>query len=108
MKQVIITGAGGFVGSELTKKMLANNIEVIAVSMHFNASFPQSELITRIETDINDSNQLLELIPEGQYEAFYHFAWAGVNGPEKADPLVQLDNAKMTRSEEHTSELQSR
>ena len=31
-------------------------------------------------------------------EAFYHFAWAGVNGPEKADPLVQLDNAKMTLS----------
>lgn len=96
MKQVIITGAGGFVGSELTKRMIENCIKVVAVSMSFVDSFPQSELVTKIEANINDSDLLLRLIPEGQYEAFYHFAWAGVNGPQKADPLVQLDNVKMT------------
>lgn len=98
MKQVIITGAGGFVGSELTKKLIVKKIGVIAVSTHFGDLFPQSELITRIEADIKDSNHLLDNIPAGMYEAFYHFAWAGVNGPQKADPLVQLDNAKMAMS----------
>jgi nucleoside-diphosphate-sugar epimerase len=96
MKTAIITGAGGFVGSELTKRMIENCIKVVAVSMSFVDSFPQSELVTKIEANINDSDLLLRLIPEGQYEAFYHFAWAGVNGPQKADPLVQLDNVKMT------------
>lgn len=98
MKTVVISGAGGFVGSELTKKMIENSISVIAVSMHFNDSFPQNELVTRVETDIHDTEQLLSVIPAGTYEAFYHLAWAGVNGPQKADPLVQLDNAKMTMS----------
>lgn len=98
MKTVIISGAGGFVGSELTNKMIENGISVIAVSMCFSNSFPQSELITRIEADISDSEQMLRIIPTGTYEAFYHFAWAGVNGPQKADPLVQLENIKMTMS----------
>ena len=98
MKTVIISGAGGFVGSKLTKRMIENSIRVIAVSMHFNDTFPQSELVTRIETDISNTDQLLSLIPADIYEAFYHLAWAGVNGPQKADPLVQLDNAKVTMS----------
>jgi nucleoside-diphosphate-sugar epimerase len=96
MKTVIISGAGGFVGSELTKKMIENDINVIAVSMHFSDTFPQSELVTRIETDISNTDKLLSLIPTRSYEAFYHLAWAGVNGPQKADPLVQLENIKMT------------
>jgi nucleoside-diphosphate-sugar epimerase len=98
MKTAIITGAGGFVGTELTKKMIENGIKVVAISMHFNDSFPMSELVERIEADISDSEQLLSIIPNGPYEAFYHLAWAGVNGPQKADPLVQLDNAKMVMS----------
>lgn len=96
MKTVIITGAGGFVGSELTKKMIENKVRVVAISLYYNSNFPQSELITRIEADINDADRLLEIIPKGDYEAFYHLAWAGVNGPQKADPIVQLDNMKMT------------
>ena len=41
MKTAIITGAGGFVGTELTKKMIENGIKVVAISMHFNDSFPR-------------------------------------------------------------------
>lgn len=96
MKTVIVSGAGGFVGSELTIKMIRTGIRVIAVSRHFNNSFPQSELVSRIEADIESTDQLLRVIPTGTYEAFYHLAWTGVNGPRKADPLVQLDNTKMT------------
>lgn len=95
MKNVIITGAGGFVGTELTKKMVDNGVHVFAVDAYFSDKFPNSSWITRIETKITDPNGLLELIPDGEYEAFYHFAWAGVNGPQKADPFVQLDNVKM-------------
>lgn len=95
MKKVIITGAGGFVGSELTRKMIAHGISVVAISQFFGEAFPQSPLITKIEAEISDSESLLNIIPVDKYDAFYHFAWVGVNGEKKADPGVQLDNIKM-------------
>ena len=96
MKKVIITGAGGFVGSALTKKMIDNGIGVIAISLKFIDSFPESPLVTRIESGIDSTDDLLALIPDDNYEAFYHLAWMGVNGPEKADPCVQAKNIMMT------------
>lgn len=94
MKTVIITGAGGFIGSQLTKKMVENEIKVIAISKEFGPFFPNNSLIERIESEIWNHEQLLSVIPIGNYEAFYHLAWLGVNGPQKADPLVQIENIK--------------
>lgn len=96
MKKVIITGAGGFVGSKLTQKMINNGIEVVAISLEFIPSFPESNLIKRICTTLDDPQKLLSILPEDEYDAFYHLAWKGVNGQEKADPQIQLENAKMT------------
>ena len=42
MKKVIITGAGGFIGKELTQKMILNGVEVIAISLEFIPSFPDA------------------------------------------------------------------
>lgn len=94
--KVIITGAGGFVGTELTKRMVKSNVEVIAVSRHFGERFPQSKMITRVETEIENTEALIQTIPKSDYEAFYHLAWTGVNGAQKADLLLQIDNVKMT------------
>lgn len=96
MSKVIITGAGGFIGTELTKRLIANGTEVIAISMIFNDNYPQNKLITRIESEISAYEQLKDLIPNDEYDAFYHLAWIGVNGAEKADPTVQSNNIKMT------------
>lgn len=95
MKKVIISGAGGFVGSELTRKMIQNGVHVTAISNSFSLAFPDSTLITRLRCKIEDDQSLLNIIHADEYEAFYHLAWVGVNGPQKANPLVQLDNVKM-------------
>lgn len=96
MSRVIITGAGGFIGSALTQKMINNGIEVVAISDIFNSEFPKSSMVTRINAMINDKEELLKMIPRGEYKAFYHLAWRGVNGPDKASYTIQIDNIRMT------------
>lgn len=94
MKKVIITGANGFIGSSLIKKMVANNVEVVAVDITFAGDrLPATDLITKIELGVDAA--LADKIPAGEYDAFYHLAWRGVNGAEKADPTVQLANIQM-------------
>ena len=96
MKRVIVTGANGFLGSSLIKKLIEDNIEVIAIDVSFSQShLPNSELIQDIETFITDSDSLAAIIPTAQYDAFYHFAWAGVNGAVKANPIAQIKNIEM-------------
>ena len=94
MKNVIVTGANGFIGSSLIKKLVENGIKVVAVDISFaSPRIPESELITKIESIVDAS--LVDKISDGVYDAFYHLAWRGVNGAEKADPTVQLANIQM-------------
>lgn len=36
------------------------------------------------------------MIPINEYEAFYHFAWNGSAGVDRADTALQLKNAQWT------------
>lgn len=97
MKNVIVTGANGFIGSSLIAKLIKDSINVVALDISFeNSRLPQSEFIKEITTDLQDVEALIKRIPAVDYDAFYHFAWAGVNGAEKADPIVQLNNSQIT------------
>ena len=94
MKNVIVTGGNGFIGSSLIKKLVANGIKVVAVDITFQGErLPDSELITKIESCVDAS--LVEKLPVEEYNAFYHLAWKGVNGADKANPSVQLANIQM-------------
>lgn len=94
MKKVIVTGANGFIGSSLIKKLVANNVEVVAVDISFAGDrLPATVLITKVESGVDTT--LAEQIPAGEYDAFYHLAWRGVNGAEKSNPTVQLANIQM-------------
>lgn len=94
MKNVIVTGGNGFIGSSLIKKLVANGIKVVAVDITFQGErLSDSELITKIESSVDAS--LVEKLPAEEYDAFYHLAWKGVNGADKANPSVQLANIQM-------------
>lgn len=96
MKNVIVTGANGFIGSSLIKKLIEKKVNVIALDISFQHSkLPVSNFIQEIEISLDDVEKMVEVIPYAEYDAFYHLAWAGVNGPSKADPVIQLKNAEM-------------
>lgn len=96
MKNVIVTGANGFIGSSLIKKLVDKDINVVALDISFqNSKLPESNLITKVETSLDNAETLLQIMPNAEYDTMYHLAWAGVNGPAKADPVIQLKNAEM-------------
>lgn len=96
MKNVIVTGANGFLGSSLIKKLITYDVQVVAIDISFaDLHLPESNQITRIEVGLDEKGKIEAALPKNEYEVFYHFAWAGVNGSAKADPIVQLKNTEM-------------
>ena len=96
MKNVIVTGSNGFLGSTLINKLVDSGIRVLAIDVSFEPShLPDTDLITKLETFITGVDDLLAKVPKGEYDAFYHFAWAGVNGAVKANPIAQIKNIEM-------------
>lgn len=94
MKRVIVTGANGFIGSALVRRLVDEGIRVVSVDISFaQSNLPDSPLLTCVESPIDE--YLSSKIPQGEYDAFYHFAWRGVNGAEKSDPLIQNQNITM-------------
>src|SRR5699024_6404563 len=96
MKNVIVTGSNGFIGSSLIKKLIEKEVNVIDLDISLqNSKLPMSNLITKVETSLDNVEDLLQIIPNAEYDVMYHLAWAGVNGPAKADPVIQLKNTEM-------------
>lgn len=94
MKNVIVTGANGFIGSSLIKRLVENGIRVVAIDINFNNSnLPDTDSIIKITATID--RNLTDVIPSADYDALYHFAWRGINGTEKANPDIQLANIQM-------------
>ena len=95
--KAIVTGANGFVGSNLIKKLINNNIAVLAIDISFaNSKLPQSELIEKLEISIDELEKITNTDKYKNFDLFYHFAWIGVNGPEKGKIENQLKNIDMT------------
>ena len=66
MKNVIVTGSNGFIGSSLIKKLIEKGTRVVAVDITFHGNrLPDSNLITRIESGVNTS--LVERLPVIEY-----------------------------------------
>lgn len=95
MKKVIITGATGFIGQALTKKLLEQGCTVYGVDINLNIL---EELKTfgnfiSVNADFTRYSFLAEMINEKDIDVFYHFAWQGVFGDAFKDYTLQLSNA---------------
>ncbi len=94
MKKVIISGADGFVGSYTAECFLNAGIEVLALDMSEKPNrLNKCEKLKYLQCNVFDIEELRTCVPEGQYDAFIHFAWAGSAGPLRTDYNLQMKNA---------------
>ena len=97
MKRAVITGADGFLGSHFTRKCAGSGTEVWAV---VHPQSPNAARITGIPgvhaviSDIPGLASKRDLFPD-RIDAFYHFAWQGVNADDRDDFDVQAGNIGM-------------
>jgi nucleoside-diphosphate-sugar epimerase len=77
-KKVVVTGAAGFIGSNLTDELLRRGAEVVGIDNMFNGRLENLDIAQRYETfqfhkgDIRDLDFLLDLFEEA--EIIYHEA----------------------------------
>lgn len=73
--KAIVTGANGYIGSNLINKLVENGIEVAAVDFSFaSPKFKDCGLVQKIEKPVNE---LTKEEFEGEYDLFFDFAWGG-------------------------------
>ena len=95
--KAIVTGANGFVGSALTKKLLNEGIEVVGIDLSFaNSRLEPHKLLRTVDLSIDNIAQLKDVLKGEQFDLFYHFAWVGSAGPLRSDERVQTTNALWT------------
>lgn len=99
MKTVVVTGSGGFIGSELVRLLLLDGTDVYAVVRRGGAGsgrLPTSNNLHIIECDMDEYDTLPARIPASGIDVFFHFAWEGSAGPLRSDYALQLANVQYT------------
>ena len=96
MQKVIITGANGFIGSHLVKRVNEMGVEVIAlVDPRFDySSIRQLPGITIIAFSLQDIESLYSDGRLAGADIIYHLAWAGVHATYRNNEDEQLQNIK--------------
>ena len=91
--RIVITGATGFIGSNLAKLFLEKGAEVFALvrpeSSHLEV-LPKHEKLHMVSCGLSNVMDCTGQI--GQADAFFHLAWGGVNRQEIDSPQVQAKN----------------
>ncbi|MBZ9686400.1 NAD(P)-dependent oxidoreductase [Clostridium estertheticum] len=99
MKKAIVTGASGFVGGWLVKELVSRGVKVIAVVRSEESNMTvlrQYDNVSIVVCPIEKITTLPLLILDDDIDVFYHFAWAGTSGVDRADIKLQLSNVKAT------------
>ncbi len=95
MKNVIITGASGFIGKALTKYLLDKNINVFAIVRNAQklSEFESYTNLKVVTCNMNEYNTLPEKITKRGFDACFHLAWEGVNNYNNNIQINNIQNS---------------
>ena len=93
MKTAVITGASGFIGKALTKKLLELGVEVFAVVRDKNNLIDlKSNFLNIIELDMKDYNKIHLYVKE-QVDNIFYLSWSGgISNKSFKDIELQMPN----------------
>ena len=94
MKNIVITGATGFIGSNLVNKLLEddNNLYLIVRKDSKNLNkLPFDSKIKLVHLSLDEMNKLSSFISV-PCDIFYHLAWDGIRGETRNDKELQESN----------------
>ncbi len=95
IKKAIVTGANGFVGLYVTRELIKNGVEVIAVVRDYDSdirSISGLDGIRIVVCDMANYGKLQDIVKDKDIDVIYHFAWLGSAGPLRNDTHVQCAN----------------
>lgn len=98
MKKVIITGADGFIGSNLSRYLDKKDIETWALVMVNSptiSSISNLKHVHIVPCNLANINEIPIPLPYDA-DAFYHFAWQGVAPESRASLKLQVANITMS------------
>lgn len=93
MKNVIVAGAGGFIGKNLVRDLIKRGYAVTALAKNFD------DELQSVATCVSVKDKSIEEIAgelSEQYSCFFNLAWSGTSGLMRADYNTQLSNVKLT------------
>ena len=97
MKKIVVNGAGSMLGLNLIEYAIKQNVEVIAIVRENSSKIrllPKSKLVNVVECNLENICKLE--LKNDNYDAFYHFAWAGTTGEDRNNMQLQTANIKYT------------
>lgn len=93
MRKAVITGAGGFIGRNLTVRLLQENIQVYGIDIEGALQrIPAHTNVTPLSINIEDKRALSNILKVAKPDVFYHLAWAGVSTDVKNEVAMQIAN----------------
>lgn len=95
MKNVLVTGANGFLGKNLLRELLSQNKQVFAVCNSLDAEFSSNKNIKWIKPRGRNPLELENELRDKCISCIYHLAWSGTSGENRANYNIQIDNIKL-------------
>lgn len=104
MKNAIIFGATGYIGTALTKSLLSNDIQVLAIGrksqtdFHHNLDLEYDKNLDYLQINGDLETFLSELSKNTNYkgDVLYHLAWSGLDRLTNGEVKEQIKNLSIT------------
>lgn len=98
MKKVIITGAGGYIGSQFCQFLAKQGVEVLAITRAKNNALTNLQGVSICKTPLSLLLLNEKKVDLNHVDALYHLAWCGVKANEKNCEDIQLQNIQLCMS----------
>ena len=90
--KILVTGASGFLGKSLIKKLTEKNVIVLALSRTYSHIFDKKN-VTWIKFNFSNITPLLNEIKKFKPEIVYHFYWEDIPNFNEINSLNSLNRS---------------